>query len=82
MKLGIEKTAMFRVRAGISYALTEARTSGLPTSWCRWPKSSSRCRNNRSRPPSSYGFCGRGEDRTADFAKMCLSRTRQRQIAG
>jgi len=34
MKLGIEKTAMIRVRAGISYALTEARDDGhcgLPT---------------------------------------------------
>src|SRR5437764_6040039 len=34
MKLGIEKTAMVRVRAGISYALTEARDEGhcgLPT---------------------------------------------------
>jgi len=27
MKLGIEKTAMVRVRAGISYALTEAMES-------------------------------------------------------
>jgi len=35
MKLGIEKTAMIRVRAGISYALTEAMDAGhcgLPTS--------------------------------------------------
>jgi exodeoxyribonuclease V alpha subunit len=35
MKLGIEKTAMVRVRAGISYALTEAMDEGhcgLPTS--------------------------------------------------
>jgi exodeoxyribonuclease V alpha subunit len=34
MKLGIDKTAMIRVRAGISYALTEARDQGhcgLPT---------------------------------------------------
>jgi exodeoxyribonuclease V alpha subunit len=34
MKLGIERTAMIRVRAGISYALTEARDDGhcgLPT---------------------------------------------------
>jgi exodeoxyribonuclease V alpha subunit len=34
MKLGIEKTAMIRVRAGISYALTEAMDDGhcgLPT---------------------------------------------------
>ena len=34
MKLGIEKTAMIRVRAGISYALTEATDEGhcgLPT---------------------------------------------------
>jgi exodeoxyribonuclease V alpha subunit len=34
MKLGIEKTATIRVRAGISYALTEAMNeanSGLPT---------------------------------------------------
>ena len=34
MKLGIEKTAMMRIRAGISYALTEAMDEGhcgLPT---------------------------------------------------
>ena len=34
MKLGIEKTAVIRVRAGISYALTEAMDEGhcgLPT---------------------------------------------------
>jgi exodeoxyribonuclease V alpha subunit len=34
MKLGVEKTAMIRVRAGISYALTEAMGQGhcgLPT---------------------------------------------------
>jgi hypothetical protein len=34
MKVGIEKTAMIRVRAGISYALTEAMDEGhcgLPT---------------------------------------------------
>jgi exodeoxyribonuclease V alpha subunit len=30
MKLGIEKTAMIRLRAGVSYALTEAHC-GLPT---------------------------------------------------
>jgi hypothetical protein len=36
MKLGIEKTAMVRVRAGISYALTEAMDDGhcgLPTAY-------------------------------------------------
>jgi exodeoxyribonuclease V alpha subunit len=33
MKLGIEKTATIRVRAGISYALTEAMTRG--TAVCR-----------------------------------------------
>jgi ATP-dependent exoDNAse (exonuclease V) alpha subunit len=35
MKLGVEKTAMIRVRAGISYALSEAMDQdhcGLPTS--------------------------------------------------
>jgi exodeoxyribonuclease V alpha subunit len=34
VKLGIEKTAMIRLRAGISYALTEAMDEGhcgLPT---------------------------------------------------
>ena len=34
MKLGIEKTAIIRVRAGVSYALTEAMDEGhcgLPT---------------------------------------------------
>ena len=37
MKLGIEKTAMIRVRAGISYALTEALNDGhcgLPVKEC------------------------------------------------
>ena len=29
MKLGVEKTAMIRLRAGISYALTEAMTKGI-----------------------------------------------------
>ena len=28
MRLGVEKTAMIRVRAGISYALTEAMDDG------------------------------------------------------
>jgi hypothetical protein len=32
MKLGIEKTAMVRVRAGISYALTEAKCDFLASS--------------------------------------------------
>ena len=32
MKLGIEKTAMIRLRAGISYALTEAMDEGA-LSW-------------------------------------------------
>jgi exodeoxyribonuclease V alpha subunit len=48
MKLGVDKTAMIRVRAGISYALTEAWTTGtaacLRLSWCRLPKSSLRYR--------------------------------------
>ena len=34
MKLGIEKTAMIRLRAGISYALTEAMDEGH--CGCRW----------------------------------------------
>jgi exodeoxyribonuclease V alpha subunit len=46
MKLGIEKTAMIRVRAGISYALTEAMDEGIAAcrrrSWCRLPRSCSR----------------------------------------
>ena len=50
MKLGIEKTAMIRVRAGIPYALTEAMDEGIAvcrrTSWCRWLRSYSRCRSN------------------------------------
>jgi exodeoxyribonuclease V alpha subunit len=50
MKLGIEKTALMRVRAGISYGLTEAMdevTAGCRrTSWCRSPRSCSKCRNN------------------------------------
>src|SRR5258707_990103 len=56
MKLGIEKTAMIRVRAGISYALTEAMDEehcGLPTmSWCRLPRSCSRSRGTWSAPRS------------------------------
>src|SRR5262249_22039471 len=45
MKLGIDKTAMIRVRAGISYALSEAMDEGCPlTSWFRLPKSLWRCR--------------------------------------
>ncbi len=45
MKLGVDKTAMVRVRAGISYALTEAMeaiAACLPTISCRWPKDFSR----------------------------------------
>jgi exodeoxyribonuclease V alpha subunit len=49
-KLGIEKTAMIRVRAGVSYALTEAMDEGhcgLPEkSWRRWRKSCSRSHRN------------------------------------
>ena len=48
-KLGIEKTAMIRVRAGIAYALTEAM--GTATAAClrggagdAWPRSFWRCR--------------------------------------
>jgi len=38
MKLGVDKTAMVRVRAGISYALTDAwrRTSGLSPGFAHW----------------------------------------------
>ena len=47
MKLGIEKTAMIRVRAGISYALTEAMDEGIvacrPMNLCRSPRSCSKC---------------------------------------
>jgi exodeoxyribonuclease V alpha subunit len=50
MKLGIEKTAMIRVRAGVSYALTEAMDEGIAAcrqkSWHRLPKSCSRSRRN------------------------------------
>jgi exodeoxyribonuclease V alpha subunit len=38
-KLGIEKTAMIRSRAGIGYALTEAMDEGhcgRRRNWCRW----------------------------------------------
>ena len=42
MKLGIEKTAMIRVRAGISRAIAACRQ----TSWCRWLKSYSKRRSN------------------------------------
>jgi exodeoxyribonuclease V alpha subunit len=52
MKLGIEKTAMVRVRAGISYALTEAMDEGhpacRPTNLSRWRRSCSRCPKNSS----------------------------------
>jgi ATP-dependent exoDNAse (exonuclease V) alpha subunit len=52
MKLGIEKTAMVRVRAGISYALTEAMDKGhcgLPTEeLIPLPKSCSRFRRSSS----------------------------------
>jgi exodeoxyribonuclease V alpha subunit len=38
MKLGVEKSAMIRVRAGISYALTEAMAKAIAvcplTTWC------------------------------------------------
>jgi exodeoxyribonuclease V alpha subunit len=48
MKLVVEKTAMVRVRAGISYALTEAMDDGhcgLPTaSWALSPKPCLKCR--------------------------------------
>jgi hypothetical protein len=50
MKLGIEEAAMVRVRAGISYALTEARDRDIaacrPTDSSCWPGSCSRCRWN------------------------------------
>lgn len=48
MKLGIEKTAMIRVRAGISFALTEAMDEGIAAcrrrSWRRLPRNCSRSR--------------------------------------
>ena len=52
MKIGIDKTAMTRVRAAISYALTEAMDKGIAAclrmSSCCLPKSCSRCRLNSS----------------------------------
>ena len=60
MKLGIEKTAMVRVRAGISYALTEANHEGhcgLPTEQLM-PGSCSRSRRSSS-APRSISSCGR-----------------------
>ena len=44
MKLGIDKTALVRVRA-VSYAMTEAMAIAVcpPMISCRWPKSFSRC---------------------------------------
>jgi hypothetical protein len=55
MKLGIEKTAMIRVRAGISYALTEAKDGGTAAcrskSWARWRSSCLMCQRNSSRRP-------------------------------
>jgi exodeoxyribonuclease V alpha subunit len=49
MKLGIEKIATIRVRAGISYALTEAMEDVVvyqQRSWCHWPRSCSRYHSN------------------------------------
>jgi hypothetical protein len=40
MRVGIEKTAMIRLRAGISYVLTEGMDEGhcgLPTDQIDWP---------------------------------------------
>jgi len=43
IRLGIQKTAMIRIRAGISYALTKAMDEGHcglpPTNWCHWQRS-------------------------------------------
>jgi exodeoxyribonuclease V alpha subunit len=55
MKLGIEKAAMIRIRAGISYALTEAMSEGhcgLPTD--QLIPLGVELLENWSRPPSSW----------------------------
>ena len=58
MKLGIEQTAMIRIRAGISYALTEAMSKGhcgCPRSnLFRWVSNCSRCRRIWSGPRLSW----------------------------
>jgi hypothetical protein len=58
MKLGVDKTAMIRVRAGISYALTEARAIAacLPMTSCRWPKDFSRSLRSWSARPSTSSW--------------------------
>ena len=60
MKLGIEKTAMIRVRAGVSYALTEAMDDGhcgLPTDELLPVAGHSlRCRLSLCAPPSNANW--------------------------
>ena len=60
MRLGIDKAAMVRVRAGISYALTEAMDEGhcgLPvTNWCRSPPPCSRSRRSWCKPRWSLSW--------------------------
>jgi exodeoxyribonuclease V alpha subunit len=57
-KLDIERTAMVRVRTGISFALAEAMEEGhcgLPrSSWSRSPRPSWRCRGSWSGLPSPW----------------------------
>jgi exodeoxyribonuclease V alpha subunit len=85
MKLGIEKTAMIRVRAGISYALTEAMDEGIAAcrrmSWCRLPRSCSRSRRSSS-ALRSISSCRRARWSPTGLAKrpvyfwpVCIARS-------
>jgi hypothetical protein len=53
MKLGIEKTAMIRVRAGISYALSEAKSPQKSTPQVRRGKELCARRGSRVPPPTA-----------------------------
>ena len=79
MKLGIEKTAMIRVRAGISYALTEAMDEGncgLPMeSWCRRPRSCSMSRRSSSARRSISASGGRGCRVFVSGETLCVPKT-------
>ncbi len=59
-KLGIERTAMIRVRAGVSFALARPwrrGTAGCPrSSWWRSRASSWKCRRTSSQPRSAWNW--------------------------
>jgi exodeoxyribonuclease V alpha subunit len=76
MKLGIDKTAMVRVRAAVSYALAEAMDEGhcgrRPTSLCRWPRSFSRFPRYRSAPHSILNWPSYGHRRSVRRNALCF----------